>query len=616
MAVKYISKNTADNSVHSLEDRIADITFMSDSNPSAVTMNRIALDGGHISADGRLWIHSFSQLNDLKMELVCHGENEIQIQSIVLKEQIRYRYVRVAEVLLGMALLNLIYIVFWSKGIDLPSLKSRKKTALYLMALSAIAGLPLYADFVFVGHDLYFHMQRMARSRSIGLIGTAVYLFSSYRLINVHVRAAVGEYTAMCFLPLAVYGLWRIYEQERPTWKDWLPLSITMSSIVQCHILTVEMVMLFILVFVLANIRKTLMPQRLSALVKAALTSVGISAWFVFPFLESMFCLPVAVSGQGNKIQSSGLFLVQLFSFFIHGNGTNVEAGMVDEMPLSIGIALTFGIVVSLYVCLQRSRWNLEENPKYKLMRLSFIFGAAALFLTLKCFPYDHLQDLLGAAAARLIGMVQFSWRYLTIATVLLSVTVTMALAVLKDFNAGAYKIAVGVLVCGQLLFTGVFYWQYTQKANEDAFLSSDNYAQTMQIGMGEYLLENVDREQLSVSECKIVSGNISISSYQKIRGKVNITCRNEGNEEAEILLPVLDYGNYHVHDINTGKEYPLETGDNSQIQISVEAGYEGVLEVSYIPPVRWRAAEIVSLIVTTFIIFIIVKERNRKDVK
>ena len=137
-----------------------------------------------------------------------------------------------------------------------------------------------------------------------------------------------------------------------------------------------------------------------------------------------------------------------------------------------------------------------------------------------------------------------------------------------------------------------------------------------MQIGMGEYLLENVDREQLSVSECKIVSGNISISSYQKIRGKVNITCRNEGNEEAEILLPVLDYGNYHVHDINTGKEYPLETGDNSQIQISVEAGYEGVLEVSYIPPVRWRAAEIVSLIVTTFIIFIIVKERNRKDVK
>ena len=690
--VKYASQKSINNPSHSLKDTVADFRFGSESNPSAVIMDNIVLDDGHTSAQGRLWIKSFSQLKDLKMVLNYYGEGELQVQSIVLEEQVSYRYIRMAAFLLGMTLLNLIYIVFWAKGINLSGLKDRKKTVLCLLVISVIAGLPLYADFIFVGHDLYFHMQRivsvaeelenhqfpvrmmtnmlndygyanslfycdiflylpavlyhfmlplrtcyqvylflvnmftcfigyfafsrMARSRSIGLIGTAVYLFSSYRLINVHIRAAVGEYTAMCFLPLAVYGLWRIYEKESPAWKEWLPLSIAMSSIIQCHILTVEMVMLFMLVFVLVNVKKTLMPQRLSALIKAALTTAGISAWFVYPFLESMFCLPVLVSGEANRIQSSGLFLIQLFNFFIHGNGANVDGGMKDEMPLSIGLVLVFGIVFSLYVCLQRRQWNLEENPQYQWMRMSFVFGAAALVLTLECFPYDHLENVLGTAAARMIGVVQFSWRYLAIATVLLSVTVVMALAILKDFKSGTYKIAVWALICGELLFTSVFYWQYTQKASEDALASRDNHVQTMDIGMGEYLLKGTEREQLYVTDCKVVKGNATISSYEKIRGKVSITLKNEGNEEAEVLLPVLAYDHYRVHDIKTGTEYPVKTGDNNRIQISVAAGYEGALELSYVPPVTWRIAEIVSLIVTVFIIAIIVKELKRKEVK
>lgn len=49
---------------------------------------------------------------------------------------------------------------------------------------------------------------------------------SMYRLTNIYVRAAVGEYTAMTFLPLVLYGLYRIYEkdQEMLEFADVLPL--------------------------------------------------------------------------------------------------------------------------------------------------------------------------------------------------------------------------------------------------------------------------------------------------------------------------------------------------------------------------------------------------------
>lgn len=60
----------------------------------------------------------------------------------------------------------------------------------------------------------FYALRKMFRSDCAALLGTALYTLSFYRLTNVFVRAAVGEYTAMAFLPLVVYGLWRIYRQS------------------------------------------------------------------------------------------------------------------------------------------------------------------------------------------------------------------------------------------------------------------------------------------------------------------------------------------------------------------------------------------------------------------
>ena len=367
--VKYSSQKSIVNPSNSINDIVATISFGSVRNPSAVKMDNIILDDGHTNVDGRLWIDSYSQLKDFTMRLSYHGEGKIQVESVVVKEQIVYRYIRIIEFILIFGLLDFLYIVLWGKGLVIPIYK--KKVVIGLMVMILIATLPAFADFIFVGHDIYFHMQRivsvaeelenrqfpvrmmsnmlngygyanslfycdiflylpailynfmlplrtcyqiyllfinvmtcsigyfafskMAQSKQVGLIGAALYLFASYRLINVHIRESVGEYTAMCFLPLVVYGMWRIYGKEKFTWKDWLPLAIAISAIVQCHILTVEMVIVFICLYALINLNKTLVLRRIFALVKAAAAAFGISAWFVIPFLESMYNMPINV---------------------------------------------------------------------------------------------------------------------------------------------------------------------------------------------------------------------------------------------------------------------------------------------------------------------------------
>jgi len=683
--VKYSSQKSIVNPGNSLNDIVATITFGSARNPSAVKMNNIILDDGHTNVDERLWIDSYSQLKDFTMRLFYHGEGKIQVEGVVVKEQIIYRYVRIIEFMLILGLLDFLYIVLWGKGVEISIYK--KKVVIGLIVMILIATLPAFADFIFVGHDIYFHMQRivsvaeelenrqfpvrmmsnmlngygyanslfycdiflylpallynlmlplrtcyqiylffinvvtccigyfafsrMAQSKEVGLIGTALYLFASYRLINVHIRESVGEYTAMCFLPLVIYGIWRIYGKEKLTWKDWLPLAIAISAIVQCHILTVEIVIMFSCLYALINLNKTLVLGRVCALAKAAAVALGISAWFVIPLLESMYCMPINVNGQMNKIQTTGLYPIQMFGMFMHGSGSNIWGGMSGEMPLSIGITLVAGIVISAYVCTQRKKWKLEQNRQYKVLRTSFLFGMGALLLTLECFPYDDVENLFGTKVAEVIGVIQFSWRYLSAATALLSVAIVMALVVLRNMQPKVYKMSVGILICSQVLSVGIFYWQYSYAASEDSFHSQKK---TMEIGMGEYLLKGTDKAQAAIADCEIISGDVIINNYQKVDGKIKIDCKNIGDTEAKILLPVFNYDNYQMYDVKTGEEQLIETGYNNRIQVSVIAGYEGVLELSYVPPLLWRITEIVSLVVVITIIAVLIQEYGRRD--
>ena len=45
-------------------------------------------------------------------------------------------------------------------------------------------------------------------------IFTLVYLTSSYRLVDIFIRSAVGEYTAFIFFPIIAVGVWKMYLAE------------------------------------------------------------------------------------------------------------------------------------------------------------------------------------------------------------------------------------------------------------------------------------------------------------------------------------------------------------------------------------------------------------------
>ena len=90
---------------------------------------------------------------------------------------------------------------------------------LYIPALLFLAGVPIfrvvniYVLLVNLTTVLlcYYSFKGLFKDKYWGMFATICYALAGYRLTNIYVRSALGEYTAMAFLPLCIYGLYRIY---------------------------------------------------------------------------------------------------------------------------------------------------------------------------------------------------------------------------------------------------------------------------------------------------------------------------------------------------------------------------------------------------------------------
>ena len=118
-------------------------------------------------------------------------------------------------------------------------------------------------------------------------------------------------------------------------------VALGMAAMVQSHLLSCELTALLLILFCLLRLRETLRPARLLAWVKAALLAVGLSAWYLFPFLISTSTIPFLVNRSDliGKLQKHGLYAVQLFSFFGTAGGSSAE-GTTHDMALTPGLPL------------------------------------------------------------------------------------------------------------------------------------------------------------------------------------------------------------------------------------------------------------------------------------
>lgn len=463
----------------------------------------------------------------------------------------------------------------------------------------------------------YWCFMRMSGDWKKGLLGSFVYTLAAYRLTNVMVRAAVGEYTAMVFFPLLIYGIWHIYRKgadEKISTNDCMPVIIAATGILNAHILSCEMVVFFVILFAVFNYRKTFRKNIITALMKSVLYIILLNAWFIIPFIQSMgMNITVNNSANINWIESGKVYPSQLFGVFHTARGTDVWLSTQNEMPLSIGLPLLIGIGLLVVVYIKKEEWHLYKDQRMQTAATCFALGLLAMFLSSNLCRWDNLIYI-GRGMARVTGMVQFPWRYLGIATVFLTVLLVYVLQIMEEnISASAYRQIVLVLIVCSVITEGYFFMEYADIQDERRIYSEADIG-TMTVMNAEYLLQgtdiNVYKDRMSIQ-----GGGITCSElYYDRNGKYHLTCSNKMDVQDYIDLPIQAYDNYHAYTDN-GVELCVITGENNKVRVLIPGNYEGTIWIKYVVPVLWRLCELISLGTICFIVFVSVLYGRRKNI-
>lgn len=450
----------------------------------------------------------------------------------------------------------------------------------------------------------YGALRRMTVARGTAVAGTALYLLANYRLVNIYFRGAVGEYTAMVWLPLVILGMYGIYTTEKPAWRAWLPLAAGVAGLVQCHVLSLEMTLIFLVLFALLCAPKTFRKARLLAIFKAAGVSVGLSAWFAVPMLDSMLTQRVQVNeniGLWN-FQAQASSLGEMLALFPNMETTSSRG--------SLGAALALGALLAVVVLLGRGAWQHKEKTLQGVLHYSVLLGGVAVVLAWDKFPWDALlSHLYQTQAHRLATAVQFPWRYLTIASVCLAVATAAALELLRRYKRALYAPALSVLLSAAVVVSGMMYHTVYQLRDLDpCYTLSENDRNV--VGVGEYLLSR--EVDLNYPRPQPQDEALLVKWYDKTQGAAHITLENTGDSEASVALPIFHYNHYRAVDAQ-GAPWPLTTDENGLIVLTVPGGYSGSFTVTYQEPPLWRAAELVSLATLGGLLVFWLREKRKK---
>lgn len=466
----------------------------------------------------------------------------------------------------------------------------------YITVINLLTVWISYKSFVKIGKDEKF-----------ALAGAAIYSLNIFRLMSIYYNNGVGVYTAMAFLPLVIAGLYCIKEK-----RGWLYLALGLTGCIQSHLMTCEMIGIFIILFMLIGIKWVCQKMVFINLCKAGIAVLVWNLWFILPFVNlypGEYKLKVMENFQSD-IQQNGRALGDwLHAVVASFQGEN----NVQWLGVFIGITSVCGLVFVIVTMLVNMRNSSKEVKQVEIGAVLFV-GATfmAMFLSTKYFPYDYLC-MKSRILSALIHSLQFPWRFFEMATVFAVTAIIFGFVVWK--NLGRKKICVitaGILGGVCLLETSFYYHRLLIESPQMTEIC-EYYAFPESAGAIEYLpmaAETVyERHQVAAS-----GDMVEVRDYKKKYTTIEASCINHGEQEAYIDVPLFFYPCYKVKNMETGEELKLTYGENAKIRIILPPKYQGRIKLEVNERKLWKLADLISLIsIAASVAFSVKKKRTEE---
>ncbi|MCR5747984.1 MAG: hypothetical protein K6G03_09775 [Lachnospiraceae bacterium] len=419
----------------------------------------------------------------------------------------------------------------------------------------------------------FYSARYISKSSYAGIITAVIFTLYQYHIDDIYTRSAVGEFTAVIFVPLVLAGLYDfIYEEFN---KPWL-LAVGMSGVLLCHTIT-TIVCLGVCVFVsLIEIRQLLrMPVKLLRLLFTIIFVMGLTAFYWMPVFEMLLTGTVNNEFTYNTAYESP----KLWEIFYND---------YNRMGVVIFVLLLSGLIIK-----RRSRFA----------DICAVTGLAVTLCSTTFFPWARLEGVL--------GFVQFPWRLFVMSGPLLAFAEGIYFSQLasdigtKDYDAKTKDAGVWdscsarvilIIVTGIMLFSAIS----TLERNKEKYYSySDDYFEyvpyTAEVIGGEWMPTTVENRGALISQADSARLDDG-SGIGVIRNKNELEISGIKKQVKYADVPFVYYKGYAAVNSDTNEFLKVSAeGENGCIRVYTE-GAENI-RVYYKGTAIQHMSDIISLI-------------------
>lgn len=465
---------------------------------------------------------------------------------------------------------------------------------------------------------------KIFRKREIGVFGSCLYTLAPYRLVNLYTRGALGEYTGMIFWPLLIYSCVLLLNEDRKKvqlQKGAVFMGISMAGMLQSHMLTAEIACMVLLLLVIVYCRRIFHKEVMLAGCGAVAVALGLSAWFLIPFLDYMLLGRFNINSIRNNdimIQRQGTFLSQVFAIFDNAVGQSLDsgAGTAEDFTQGVGLSLMLSVIILMLLCI-RGYLKQEERRNRQITITAAGLGALMVVMSTLYFPWDRLCRI-SRIFRYIIVKIQFPWRFTGVAVGLLVVVWCAVLNYTeREYDRRKKVITICLAVGILLLSVGHFVIDLNQRAERIQVCSVEEMDTFVASGE-EYLPVDTVLDKLKTQEL-YKDDSVEISDVVYRGTSITMHVKNTSAQQAGLELPRLYYAGYQALEVtDEGQHFPIEVtdGTNHVIKLMIPEQTEGNITLSFREPWYWRLAEIITLLSAGIVILYTYKIWTREKLK
>lgn len=388
-------------------------------------------------------------------------------------------------------------------------------------------------------------LSRISKNNKIMIIGTIAYTFSNYHITDVYVRGALGEVSAMMFLPILLSAIYEVIYNQKV--NKWYLLTLSLTGLIFSHNLTFLLGMIVLVIFICINLKK-INKRIFLSIFKGCFIAFLLTAWFTLPMLEqtSYQDMYLHYYGSSSSLES---YTMPIWKFFanttIFGYGENTQP-VNKAMLVNVGWFLTLIPVFYFF-----------KKKKNTFVYHTCILGYIFMILPINFIPWKYLA---------LFRILQFPWRLELLAMTLLTIPASF---IVTSVPKNERKLITSI--CAFFLLIEGAYHLYPVYSRTFGITSANTYEDIttgklcdpyysatymrVELAGGDYLpMDSVDFRTYTPT-IKTTSSEETNIDYTKEGTTLTFDIR-EQYQNVQLVLPITTYKGYHLY--YNGEEIPI----------------------------------------------------------